>query len=219
MNGLGIIKAFLVILIVIFCNMGFAQDKPASANYASTAAPAPEKKFATSGVFELGGSAGYSSFTEVTNGIASGSTISILNISPQLGYFVYNGLELGVNTGVSFMPGYWPSGVSFVSSGGGSTTILQLFATLAYNFKNKSETTFPFLEGQVGYTSVSESGNSNTDSGIGFAFRGGMKMVATSHFLINLAAQYSAINLSEPNSTARYGFDFFSISVGFSGYF
>jgi len=66
---------------------------------------AQDRQFATKGITELSGSVSYSNFTYVSNG-ETGDAISIFTLAPQIGYFVIDGLELGLSTGVSLLPGF-----------------------------------------------------------------------------------------------------------------
>ncbi len=211
-----LLKVTLLGLFILMNSLSYAQDKPTATPASS---PAGEKKFATTGVFEIGGNASYSSVSNVDNGVAEPTSFSIFNISPRIGYFVSNGLEIGLNTGATFLPYDYLGGVSIIKYGGSTTTFIQFFGTLAYNFITKGESIYPFLEGQIGYTSISESGSSTTLSGLGYGFKGGIKVIATTHFLLDFAGQYSAITTNAPNDTNRNGYNYFSISVGVAGYF
>ncbi|HSR18866.1 MAG TPA: hypothetical protein VLM39_12310 [Ignavibacteriaceae bacterium] len=88
-----IFVVFTVILFsVVYCSKLEAQDR----------------KFALKGTTELAGSISYSSFTSVSNG-TTGDALSIFTFAPQVGYFVVDGLELGLSTGVSLLPGFFLS--------------------------------------------------------------------------------------------------------------
>lgn len=212
---LTIINLAVILLSFMICKDGYSQNNPTASTASTTSG---DKTFASKGIFEIGGNASYASITEVVEGQTLSGSFSILNLSPQFGYFVTNGLEIGFNTGVTFFPGIVPGGITYLSDGQNSnTTILQLFATLSYNFKTKGESVYPFLEGQIGYSSESESGGT-ASSGLGWGLRGGIKVVATSHLLFTFSAQYLALTLNQPNDPLRNGFNYFSVGVGIGGF-
>jgi hypothetical protein len=182
---------------------------------------AQETGFATRGVVELGGSISYASFVPVTNG-QTGNQTSILSFAPQVAFFVTDGFEIGFSPGVSFV--LFPPGItSLSSSGSGSSsntsTAVQLWLTLAYNFQTGGRTVFPFIEAQAGYTTSNDwiFGN-NEATGFSYGFKGGIKVVAVEHLLINVAAQYNLITLSPAGANERSGFNYLTIGVGVSGY-
>jgi hypothetical protein len=186
---------FLVLTAVLFFNQTMAQ----------------ERTFATKGITEISGSFAYSSFTPVSNGNTSAST-SIFTLTPQIGYFIQDGFEIGLSSGLSFLPG-----VTFVfPSGGNNTTILGLFFTPSYNFRIESKSVFPFIEGQLGYTAVSS--GSSTSSGFSYGGKGGIKMIIADHVLLNFSAQYSAITLNPEGATERWGFNYLTLSIGVGAY-
>ncbi len=173
---------------------------------------AQDSQFAKKGIVELAGNLSFSSYTTVSNGKA-GDAISIFVFAPQVGYFVVDGFELGLTTGISLLPGF-----SVISpEDGESTNILQLFFSPSYNLETANKNIYPFLEAQLGYTSLS-SGN-NTSSGFSYGGRVGVKVVAVEHMLLTFAAQYIAITLNEKGETERDGFNYLMFGVGISGYF
>ncbi len=183
-------------------------------------ASAQPKGFATSGCAEISGSISFSSYTAVVNGVSSDNSISAFNFSPQLGYFVTDGFELGLSPGISSV--FFPPGITSLSGGGESQTYFQYFITGGYNFTLRSADgtpgiAFPFLELQLGHTSVSSGGDDH--SGFSWGLRGGVKIVPTDHLLVNIGAAYHAITLDPPGATSRYGFNYFDIGVGIGGYF
>lgn len=173
---------------------------------------AQDKEFAKKGITEISGSVYYSSYTTVSNG-QTGDAISIFGLAPQIGYFVTDGFELGLGTGISLLPG-----VSIVSpENGNSTTYTQLFLSPSYNIILESKRVYPFFEAQLGYTSVSSGDNSI--SGFSYGGRAGIKIIAIEHFLISFSSQYLAITLNNDAATERNGFNYFTIGFGISGYF
>jgi hypothetical protein len=178
----------------------------------SSGGNAQDRQFATKGVTEISGSVSYSNFTYVSDG-ETGDAISIFTLAPQIGYFVIDGLELGLGTGVSLLPGF-----SVLSpEDGESTNILQFFFSPSYNIKTNGKNLFPFIEAQLGYTSISS--GDQTDSGFSYGGRAGLKIVAVEHLLVSISAQYLLITLNESGETERDGFNYLTFGIGVSGYF
>ena len=175
-------------------------------------AEAQRRGFATKGTTELAGTVSFSTYTPVS-GDRTGDATSLFTFAPQVGYFVSDGLELGLSTGFALLPGV----TVITPSSGKSTTFTQLFFSPSYNFQTKGEDIFPFIEGQLGYTAVS-SGN-YTESGLSYGGRGGIKIVAAEHFLITPSVQYLAITLNREGATTRTGFNYLVVGVGVAGYF
>jgi len=173
---------------------------------------AQDRQFAAKGVTEISGTVSFSRFTTVFRG-ETGDAISIFTIAPQIGYFVTDGFELGLGTGVSLIPGF-----SIISpEDGESTSLLQLFLAPSYNIKTNDAKLYPFLEAQLGYTSLSS--GDDTESGFSYGGRAGLKIAAVEHFLVTLSAQYLLITLNESGDTDRNGFNYLMVGVGISGYF
>ncbi len=173
---------------------------------------AQDRQFASKGITEISGTVSYSNFTYVSNG-ETGDAISIFTLAPQVGYFVTDGFELGLGTGVSLLPGF-----SVLSpEDGESTNLLQLFLAPSYNIKTNDAKLYPFLEAQLGYTSISS--GDETDSGFSYGGRAGLKIVAVEHLLVSISAQYLLITLNESGETERDGFNYLMVGVGISGYF
>jgi hypothetical protein len=173
---------------------------------------AQDRQFATKGITEISGTVSYSNFTYVSNG-ETGDAISIFTLAPQIGYFVTDGFEIGLGTGVALIPGF-----SVISpEDGESTNLLQLFLAPSYNIATNSNNLYPFIEAQLGYTSISS--GDQTDSGFSYGGRAGLKIVAVEHFLLNISAQYLLITLNESGETERDGFNYLTFGVGISGYF
>jgi hypothetical protein len=173
---------------------------------------AQDKKFATKGVTEISGTVSYSNFTYVSNG-ETGDAISIFTLAPQIGFFVIDGLELGLSSGVSLLPGF-----SVLSpEDGESTNILQFFLSPSYNITTENTSLYPFVEAQLGYTAIAS--GDQTDSGFSYGGRAGLKIVAAEHFLVSASIQYLLITLNESGETERNGFNYLMVGVGIAGYF
>lgn len=160
------------------------------------------KEFAEKGTVELGGSVSFQSVTPVFNG-ASGDATTIFTLAPFFGYFVSDGFELGVNP--------FDITVNSLPNSNSSTRISILFAP-SYNFKTNS-IAYPFVEGLLGYTSLSDGG---TESGFSWGARGGVKLAVTDKGLLNLGVQYLQITMNPSGATSRFGSNNFSLSAGFT---
>ncbi|HUL45185.1 MAG TPA: outer membrane beta-barrel protein [Bacteroidota bacterium] len=172
---------------------------------------AQQHRFAEKGITELSGSVAFSSITPVSNG-KTGDAITLFSIGPQVGYFVEDGFEVGVSTGITLLPG-----LSVITPPeGDATTVVQLFFSPAYNFLLKDNNATPFIEMDLGYTSIS-SGN-ESQSGFSFGGKAGFKIPVVDHFLVSLSAQYLAITLNPNNATERTGFNYLTFGVGVGGY-
>jgi hypothetical protein len=100
---------------------------------------------------------------------------------------------------------------------GEALTILQLFASPAYNFHFEGSTVNPFLQVPFGYTSMSSGGDSQ--SGFSWGVKGGIKVVAADHLLLTFYGQYLALSFTPENATERAGFNFISFGVAVGGFF
>jgi hypothetical protein len=127
--------------------------------------------FATKGVIELGGTASFSSVTGLTS----------FSISPYLGFFIIDQVELG----------FIPSLTVVSPSGGNSLTSYGIVAAPAYHFKLSSPSVTPFIEGQVGFSGVSAGGSSSTNFNGGA--RGGVKVLMGSNGLLGIGLGYNSI--------------------------
>lgn len=179
---------------------------------------AQESGFAMKGITEVGGTISYASFTPVSNG-STGDATSVFSIAPQVSHFFADGFEIGFSPGVSFF--LFPPGVTSLSgSGAGSSTAIQLWLTTAYNIQTSGKTVFPFVELQAGYTSSNDwLFGSSKASGFSYGFKGGVKVVAVEHLLINIAVQYNLLTLKPSGATERSGFNFLTIGAGIGGFF
>ncbi|MCZ7557498.1 MAG: hypothetical protein M5R41_13950 [Bacteroidia bacterium] len=160
-----------------------------------------EKRFTMRGTTELGGSISFQSISTVTNG-NTGDAVNYLTVAPFVGFFLADGFELGFN----------PFGISYASSGGSSAMQLSIFIAPAYNFTTQGST-YPFIEGLIGYTSTA---NGSTRSGLSFGGRAGMKQEVAEHALLNIAIQYLQITTNPAGASNRYGSNQLALVLGFS---
>ena len=175
-------------------------------------AAAQDKDFGKAGSIEIAGGISFASITPVANG-ETGDALTLLSLGPEIGYFVADGFEIGFSPGVSLLPG-----VSVITPDqGDALTILQLFASPAYNLHLEGSTVNPFLQVPFGYTSLSSGGDSQ--SGFSWGVKGGIKVVATSHLLLTFYGQYLALSFTPENATERAGLNFLSFGVAVGGFF
>jgi hypothetical protein len=169
--------------------------------------PKPKKVFSSPGVWELGGSAAFSRNTPVAGG-SSGEAVYKLSAVPFVGYFLLDGVELGVN----------PLGVALTSEGDTTTTELRFLFAPSYNYSLGGRA-YPFIEGLAGYTAVIvdyPGGGRSTRSGFSWGGRLGVKFPVTAQGLLNVGVQYLLVTLDPDGASSRNGTDELSVSIGFS---
>jgi hypothetical protein len=168
-------------------------------------APAQETRrtFASQGVWELGGTMSFSTLWNVSGGQASNTPVYTLDLNPVFGYFVIDGLEIGAN----------PLGVSYVSQGGTSYTLLKLLGSVAYNYRTPARV-YPYVEGLAGYSMLMATGD---DAG-GFTWAGrvGLKVSVGSSALVNVGVEYLQATLNLPSQTTRNGYNRLAVTAGFA---
>ncbi|MCC6255557.1 MAG: hypothetical protein IT276_11630 [Ignavibacteriaceae bacterium] len=163
------------------------------------------QNFATKGTIEAGGSIGFSSTTAVANGNSVGDALSTFILQPYIGYFISNGFELGV------VPSYVSQ-----SSGGSSISTFAIYLAPAWNFDLRSNL-FPFLEGRIGYNTVSSGGSA---SGLAWGLRGGAKVKLGNSGLFNVAVSYDQLTTNPSGwSGDRIGQNIIAVNAGFSVFF
>ena len=198
MNTRKILFAILVACsaILLLVSVGAAQSSSSS-----------DKEYASKGVVELGGSIGFSSYTSVSAGQTSSTTYTSFSLTPSVGYFVTDGLEIGLDP--------FSLTTSTHTGASSSQTEISILGGLGYAFKTQGAA-YPFVEGVAGFSSYS----SGTYSASGFSWgaRGGVKIVLASHVLILAGVQYMQITESPTGATARYGYNQLMIGAGFSVY-
>ena len=183
------LRTMTLTALMFFCQESYSQDK----------------SFAMQGAVELGGSIAFLSVTPVINGTtANGSTA--FTATPFIGYFVADGLEIGVN----------PLGLATTSFSGNSFTQIMIFAAPSYNFKTGG-IGYPFVEGLVGYTS--QSGVGESLGGFSWGARGGVKLAVGGNGLLNIAMQYLQVTLNESGAAERSGTNQLTVSAGFTLWF
>lgn len=171
------------------------------------------QNFATKGTIEAGGSLGFSSTTSVSNGQTADNSSTTFRIEPYIGYFITNGLELGI------VPSFSTS-----SFGDNSSTSFGGYFAPAWNFDLRSNL-FPFIEGRIGYNTYSyDDGNSATDdpsySGIAWGVRGGVKVKLGNSGLFNVSLSYDQMTMNpEDWDGDRNGQNVLAANAGFTVFF
>lgn len=168
------------------------------------------QNFAKRGVIEAGGSLGFSSQTAVMNGQSDDKSTTTISIEPYVGYFIIDGVELGL------IPSFVRS-----SYGDNSNSMFGIFFAPAYNFDTRGNL-FPFIEGRIGYNSrtIKTPGGESTLSGLSWGGRGGIKVKVGCSSLANVALSYMQYTYNPENWTGdRNGYNIFAIHVGFTVFF
>ena len=170
-------------------------------------ANAQASDFAKKGQVEAGGTISFTSMTPVFGG-ATGSASSVFSIQPYVGYFLMDGFELGLRPEISILS----------PSSGSSVTDLTIFLAPAYNFKLQNSTVTPFIEGLVGFTSISGGGGTSA-SGFSWGVHGGIKVAVTGNGLLNVALGYEQLTYTPSGVSERVGQNDFGVAVGFTVFF
>jgi hypothetical protein len=165
------------------------------------------RHFTSRGTIELGGSISFMATQPVVND-RRGETIYTLSVFPYVGYFIIDGLELGLN----------PAGLDMTSSGSTTLTSLRILFAPSYNFRTPTIAT-PFVEGLAGLTSFTTSTtNIGTSTASGFTWGGrvGVKVAIVEKGLLNLAIQYLQVTANPSGVTVRNGSNQFSVFAGWT---
>jgi hypothetical protein len=203
--------ALLVVLVLLVAGPVVAQQQQAQPAQQQVASPSPppleqRRMFAMAGTVELGGSISFASYTPVANG-STGTASQALALSPSVGYFVIDQLEIVVD----------PLTVSYAWSGDINTLTLVPLAGVAYNFRANPRA-FPYLEGLAGYAYSRWSNGSLTSSERGFVWAGraGVKALITGTAMVNIAIQYQQVTLNHSGETERNGYNQLGVTAGLS---
>jgi len=169
------------------------------------------QNFAKKGIWEFGGSIGFSSVTYVYDGESADDAASSFMFDPYIGYFVIDCLELGL------VPSF-----ETYSLGDYSSNSFGIYFAPAWNFDLQSNV-FPFIEGRVGYNTTTvkyddEEGEiEETASGLAYGARGGVKVQLGNSALVNASIGYMMATM-EPDGWEgdRIGSNGFDLMVGFT---
>jgi hypothetical protein len=164
------------------------------------------KHFGSPGTIELGGSVTFTASQTVLAG-ATGSWMYDFSMLPYAGFFVIEGLEVGVN----------PAGVNVRSSGDTTAVQLRILFAPAYNFQTGTMVT-PFVEGLAGITSASliRPGSTTSVSGFTFGGRAGIKAALVERGMLNIGIQFLRITLNPSGAGSRNGSNELSVSAGWT---
>jgi hypothetical protein len=164
------------------------------------------KRFGSPGTIELGGSVTFTASQTVLAG-ATGSWMYDFSMLPYAGFFVIEGLEVGVN----------PAGVNVRSSGDTTAVQLRILFAPAYNFQTGTMVT-PFVEGLAGITSASliRPGSTTSVSGFTFGGRAGIKAALVERGMLNIGIQFLRITLNPSGAGSRNGSNELSVSAGWT---
>jgi len=193
------------LLLILFCAGTVLAQQQQTQQQALSPPPAEQRRsFAMAGTFELGGSISFGSYTPVVNG-STGTASQALVLSPSVGYFVIDQLELVVD----------PLTVNYAWSGDVSTLTLMPLAGVAYNFRANPRA-FPYLEGLAGFAYSRWSNGSMTSSerGLVWAGRAGVKALLTGTAILNVAIQYQQVTLNQSGATERNGYNQLGVTAG-----
>jgi len=166
------------------------------------------QNFAKMGTVELGGTLGFNSTTQVSNGEAADESSTTIFFNPYFGYFFINSLEVGI------IPTFSSS-----SFGDQSQNNFGVLLAPAYNF-DLGNCWYPFIEGRVGYnTSSQDDGDDETEdpsfSGLAWGFRGGVKAQVGNNALVNVGVFYNNVTMNPENWEGdRNGQNVFGIEAG-----
>lgn len=205
------VVAFVVVTTAVLAQAVDIAEPHLPAPLPEESVKAPRPAFAKKGSVELGGSVGYSSTSEVSNGTTD-EAISTFLIAPHVGYFISDGVEIGLN----------PLSISVISTEYASLTTVHSLMSFGYN-GTTGNGVHPFIEGLFGFAIQNASrksafGSSSVDSrnGLSFGGRGGVKHEIASGALLNASLQYLQVTLNDDNDRERNGYNTLAFELGFS---
>jgi len=164
------------------------------------------RHFTLRGNVELGGSLSFLASQPVVND-QNKKTIYTVSVIPFVGYFVIDGLELGLN----------PAALTVNTNGDLTTTQLRVLFAPSYNFRTPSVAT-PFVEGLAGITlvNINASEASSTLKGFTWGGRAGIKVALVERGLLNIGVQYLRVTTNPEGATTRSGANEFAVNVGWT---
>lgn len=158
-------------------------------------------KFAKEKQWELGGTISFTSITRVNSG-NTGDATSILRLAPSAGYFVVEGVELGVMVDLT----------TYMYSGSDSYSDYTMYFSPAYNFRTNS-IAYPYIQGQIGFTGLSGDLDENR-SGLAWGIEGGVKLNVVGSGLVKIGVNYNQRTLNKSGASSRSGYNNVSIVLG-----
>lgn len=132
---------------------------------------------------------------------------------PYIGYFIIDGLELGLN----------PLGYRYASYENYSNYNITIMFAPSYNFDTKSKI-YPFIEGRIGYTSHNYKDTNppevdETWSGLSYGAAGGVKFILGESSLLKAGASYMFYTYMPESADNRYGYNELMLELGFMVFF
>ncbi len=162
------------------------------------------QNFGKTGTIEFGGQAAFMSTTPVVEG-ETGDATTVIMFQPSFGYFVMDGLEVGVN----------PLSITSMSQNSNTLTNIGFWAFGAYHFTDMGST-YPYLQALLGYTSVSD--GDNTASGLSYGVGAGAKFEIAGGLLLDANLNYRFYTYNPDGADKRWGNNVLTIGVGLSGF-
>lgn len=176
------------------------------------------ERFGLRGHVELGGSI---DFTNISFSDSSKST-GIFSISPYVGFFAMNQLEIGLRPIVTIVS----------PPTGNSTTDLAIFLAPSWNISTRTSVVTPYVEGLLGFSSAdvtvvtvnpnpppgvpATSITSETVSGLAYGGRGGIKVQISDYGLLNFGIQFISLDRKTSKAPKSIRENRLSVSLGFS---
>jgi hypothetical protein len=160
--------------------------------------------FAKKGTWELGGSVGFTSVTNVRAGTSDpqGAT-STFSLSPEAGYLITNNFEVGLV----------PLSYTSSSYNGNTESQFNVIVAPAWNFDLQSNL-YPYVAGLIGYGSVST--GSNSYSGLNYGVSAGVKYQVAKSSMLRFGLSYLMATRNPSGASDRYGENILEIMAGFS---
>ena len=187
----------------------------------ATPSIAQNKPFGQKGTVELSGSFSFTNTSvsiEDKTDVVGSHSILIINLAPEIGYFISDGVEIGFNPGVIFAGSSYGSGITGSVYSNRNAAFMQLFAFLGYNIRSASGNTTPFFEIPFGFTGAFvEHGSPAT--GFSWGLKGGLKIGVGGPLLLTTYAEYFHLTFNNSYWHVLEKYDVISLGVAFGGYF
>jgi hypothetical protein len=161
--------------------------------------------FAKKGIWELGGSVGFSGSTPVYAGTSHTSeAISTFTLAPEASYFITDNFELGLK----------PFSFIVINAYSEHITEFSFEIAPAYNFDMKSNV-YPYIQALIGYGTIS-TGDNYSASGFDYGIQGGVKIEVAKSSVLNFGISYLMTNRAPSGANDRYGNNIIQLLAGFS---
>jgi hypothetical protein len=161
--------------------------------------------FAKKGVWELGGTVGFTGTTPVYLGkTISSEAQSIFTLSPEASYFITDNFELGLK----------PFSLTMLNFHSEQITEFSFLIAPAYNF-DLNNYVFPYIQPLIGYGFISTS-NDFTAGGFDYGIQAGVKIEVAKSSVLNFGLSYLMTSRTPADATDRYGNNIIQLIAGFS---